>query len=164
MPMITFPESSFFVEKRAAALPAPAEVRSLNEATENLRATDISRPIPVAIPSLQLLVKYGQGISIAEIETHIFLRKQLQHHSIPIPEVFGYAQDGDQIFLYMALIEGETLQQRFASLNETERQAVCAELKCMVQTWRQVLAQSDDDLYIGNKNDSTGSCLIPAIW
>lgn len=148
MPVKIFPRSSFFVEKRAAALPLPGEIRSLNEATGHLYATNFNRPTPVTIPSLKLLVKYGTTVSIAEIETQIFLHEQLQRH-VPIPEVFGYDQDGGQTFLYMALIEGDTLQERFANLTEVERQVVCAELRQMVSIWRQDLRQDDGDSYIG---------------
>lgn len=69
----------------------------------------------------------------------------------------------------MALMEGETLQERFANLTETERQAVCAELRGMVYTWRRVLTQDEADKYIGAHSllkpllsFSQGAHLIPA--
>lgn len=145
----SFPESSFFLEQRAAALPSPAEVRSINQATGNLRASLFNRPTPVIIPSLGLFVKYGADVTLAEIETQIFMRERLQDHNVPIPEVFGHAQNGGQRFIYMALMEGETFQERFANLVETERQAVCAELRGMVATWQRVLTQDEADRYIG---------------
>lgn len=40
------------------------------------------------------------------------------------------------LFTYMFLINGESLQERWADMNEKERQAVCSELKYMVKAWR----------------------------
>jgi hypothetical protein len=56
-----FPESTFFTENRAAALPKPDEIRAINKATRTgeFRATLFNRPLPVKMESLGLLVKYG---------------------------------------------------------------------------------------------------------
>jgi hypothetical protein len=48
----------------------------------------------------------------------------------------------------MALIESDSLQARFHALSETERQAICKELRSMVNTWR-TLEQSKDFQYVG---------------
>lgn len=153
MSVVTFPESSFFIEQRAPALPSPAQIRALNKKTGHLRATYFDRPIPVSLPSLGLFIKYGGDVTFTEADTQIFVYKQLRQldYPIPIPEVFGYAEDGGQRFIYMALMEGKTLQERFAKLTEMELQAICAELKGMVDAWRRVLKQDPADLYIGNE-------------
>ena len=39
---------------------------------------------------------------------------------VPVPEVFGWVEDGDQVFIYMSLIKGEILEQRWGVLNEEE--------------------------------------------
>lgn len=145
--MINLLESSFFKEQRASALPSPAEVRALNRQTGRGL-----RPVPVSIPSLGLLVKYGQDVTFTEVETQVFIHEQLRNHHVPTPEVFGYAEDEGQRFIYMALMEGDSLQERFAKLTEVERRAVCAELRGMVDTWRRVLEQDQADLYIGNEH------------
>lgn len=153
-------ESSFFKEQRAPALPSPAEIRALNEKTGHLRAADFDSPVPVSIPSLGLLVKYGSDVTWAEVETQISVHELLRSHQVPIPEVFGYAEDGGQRFLYMAMMEGVTLQERFARLTETERRAVCAELRVMVDTWRSVMKQDQANLYIGNEHSFSSSALF----
>jgi predicted Fe-S protein YdhL (DUF1289 family) len=48
----------------------------------------------------------------------------------------------------MSLIEGETLQERWADMNEDERRAVCEELKRAVKVWK-ALEQDKHDRYIG---------------
>lgn len=150
--VINFLESSFFKEQRAPALPSPAEIRALNKKTGHSRATNFNRPVPVSIPSLGLLVKYGTDVTPTEAETQTFIREKLRDHDVPIPEVFGHAEDGGQRFIYMALMEGDTLQERFAKMTDMERRVVCAELRRMVDTWRKVLKQDQADLYIGNKH------------
>ncbi|GKT64343.1 phosphotransferase enzyme family protein [Colletotrichum tofieldiae] len=50
----------------------------------------------------------------------------------------------------MSLVEGDTLQARFGSLDESERQAICEEVRAMVNAWR-ALAQDDPDRYNGQR-------------
>lgn len=68
--------------------------------------------------------------------------------NVPIPEVLGWTEDGGQVFIYMALVEGEILERRWRVLNEKEREAVWKEFNAMVKTWRS-LKQSNRALYVG---------------
>lgn len=104
---------------------------------------------PVRISSLGLLVKYGVEVTVAEAETQRMLFEKLQGQ-VPVPEIFGWAEDGDEIFIYMALIHGDTLQDRWSSMNPDERTAICNELAFMVKAWR-VLKQDRDAPYIGEQ-------------
>lgn len=141
-----FSQSSFFQERRAPALPSPAQIRALNEASGHCRAASLKHPPPVIVPSLGLAVKYGADVTIAEVEAQVLMRERLQGR-VPVPEVFGWAEDGGQKFIYMSLVEGDTLQARFSTMNEGERQAVCKELRSMVDAWRALTQESDR--YIG---------------
>lgn len=76
------------------------------------------------------------------------LHEQLKDQ-VPIPRVFARAKDGGQVFIYMSLIEGATLQERWSDINEDERQSVCEELKHMVKVWR-ALEQDSHGHYIGS--------------
>lgn len=69
---------------------------------------------------------------------------------MPVPEVFGWADDDGERFHYMSLVNGETLLVRWSSMNDNERRAVCNELKHMAKQWR-ALSQDGPDPYIGNK-------------
>ncbi|RMJ24444.1 Phosphotransferase enzyme family [Aspergillus sp. HF37] len=115
----TISDSSFFREHRASTLPTPAEVWAINEESGNIR----------------------------EAETQNMVYKQLKG-KVPVPEVFGWTEDGGQVFIYMSLIGGEPLEQRWGALNDEEREAVCKELNGMVKAWRS-LEQPDQDLYVG---------------
>ncbi|GIK04904.1 hypothetical protein Aspvir_009002 [Aspergillus viridinutans] len=146
--MQIFPESSFFKERRADALPSPADVRAINEGSGDPSATSFNCPPPAMIPSLGLVVKYGADITIAEAQTQIMLREQLQNR-VPVPEVFGWAEDAGQTFIYMSFVEGETLMERWGDLNEDEIRAICGELGHYMKMIR-TLEQDLDVPYIGS--------------
>ncbi|OBS23315.1 hypothetical protein FPOA_03864 [Fusarium poae] len=144
---VQFSQSGFFRDARAPALPLPEEVRSLNEASGDLRARYDDHPTPLIIRSLGLVVKYGTEVTAAELEAQRFVHEQLQGQ-VPVPEVFAWAEDAGQGFIYMDLIEGDTLQSRFKNMDLTERDDVCAELRSMVNAWRG-LTQDDPEPYVG---------------
>jgi predicted Ser/Thr protein kinase len=72
---------------------------------------------------------------------------------VPVPEVYGWSENGCQVFIYMALIEGDTLEQRWAGMKEDERLSVCAELRRMSKKWR-VLQHDQVELCIGTSSAS----------
>ncbi|PYH71563.1 phosphotransferase family protein [Aspergillus vadensis CBS 113365] len=146
--MKILPESSFFQEGRAPALPSPAEVRALNLKTGNVAATSFNYPPSVIIPSLGLAVKYGLSVSIVEAQTLIMLREKFQG-GIPVPEIFSWTEDNGQTFIYMSLIEGSTLADRCGSLDDDEKRALCKEVHRFVELLR-TLEQDPRDKYIGN--------------
>ena len=152
--MKVFSESSFFKEKRARALPAPADIRAINEKSGKRGSQSLDCPPPVILPSLGLVVKYGIDVTVAEAETQIMLKEQLRGR-VPVPEVFGWAKDGKQTFVYMSLIEGETLAARWGDLSHDEKAAICGELRHLLKMLR-ALKQDPNDQYIG-KIPSMGS-------
>jgi hypothetical protein len=143
----TIPDSTFFKENRASTLPTPAEVRAINEGSGDICGTSFNRPPPVKFSSLGLIVKYGADVTVTEAETQIMVYKRL-NGKVPVPEVFGWTEDGGQGFIYMSLIKGETLMQRWGALNDEERVAVCKELNGMVKAWRS-LEKPDQVPYVG---------------
>jgi hypothetical protein len=143
----TICDSRLFSEHQASTLPTPAEVRAINEESGNIRGTRFNRAPPVKFPSLGLIVKYGADTTVTEAKTQNMVYRQL-NGKVPVPEVFGWTEDDGQVFIYMALIRGETLEQRWSALNNEEREAVCKELNSMVKTWRS-LKQPDQVLYVG---------------
>jgi hypothetical protein len=126
-------------------LPSAAEVRSLNEATGHYRAKDEDYPVPLILPSMGLVVKYGTNVTLAELEGQLLVYEQLQG-VVPVPEVFAWTEDGGQGFLYMDLVDGDTLQSRFRRMSVAEREVICAELKTMVNAWRGL---SQPEPYVG---------------
>lgn len=53
-----------------------------------------------------------------------------------MPEVFGWAEDGGQIFVYVALVDGNTLMERRESLNDGEKRAIFNELHRLIKLLR----------------------------
>lgn len=86
-------------------------------------------------------------MTLTEVQTQVAIREQFRTE-VPTPEVFGWAQDGGQGFIYMALVDGDPLYERWKGMNEDERLSVCAQVRKMVGAWRS-LVQDDDDPYIG---------------
>ncbi|KAK2592984.1 hypothetical protein QQS21_009312 [Conoideocrella luteorostrata] len=150
-PAASWNSSSFFREKRADAFPSPDEIRALNRELGDIRAEDFYRPPPVRIPALGLLVKYGADVTVHEAKTQLIIREKLLGH-VPIPEVFGWAMDGGQGFIYMQLVQGETLEDRWHVLDEADRRSVCGQLRTMVATWSSLPQDDQDDhgSYIGS--------------
>lgn len=157
------PNSSFFRERRAPALPSPAEIRAVNQ--HSGKEVGFNRSPPVEIRSLGLFVKYGADVTITEAETQIMLQQRFQGR-LPVPEVFGWAQDAGQTFVYMALIEGETLMARWGSLDDNEKQAIFKELHFLIKLLR-TLKQDAQDQYIGMSAVSYSYLffnLLPNTW
>lgn len=146
--MSIFTDSAFFRERRAAALPTPAQVRALNEKNRGEDQINFDRPPPVKIESLGLFIKYGTHVTVAEIQTQMMIRTELRGR-VPVPEVFGWTQDQGQTFLYMSLVNGDPLHQRWPDMTRDERSQICAELRWTASAWRS-LSQNGNGCYIGS--------------
>ncbi|KAI0101771.1 phosphotransferase enzyme family protein [Nemania sp. FL0031] len=149
--MKIFTNSAFFRERRAEALPTPARVRELNEENNGGKPKiTFDRPPAVKIESLGLFIKYGRWVTVTEIQTQMMVREKLLRR-VPTPEVFGWTQDQGQTFLYMSLVDGGPLHERWPTMTRDERLQICAELREMVDAWRS-LKQGESDCYIGSVN------------
>jgi predicted Ser/Thr protein kinase len=67
---------------------------------------------------------------------------------VHVPEVYGWDEDDNQGFIYMELIAGDPLMQRWGAMTEEERISVCGELKLMARAWR-TLEHDGKGTYIG---------------
>ncbi|KAI0808798.1 kinase-like domain-containing protein [Xylaria sp. FL0064] len=145
--METFLDTSFFREKRAALLPTPAQIRALNEKNgKNGGVVSFDWPPPVKIEALGLFVKYGTRVTVTEGQTQVWIREKLQG-IVDVPEVFGWAQDQGQTFLYMSLVDGDPLSERWPCMTTQERLTICGELRSAVSAWRN-LRQDEGTCYI----------------
>lgn len=144
---IVFRNSSFFTQQDAAcALPSPAEVRAAAELMDTGHRGP-RHPRPVWFSSLNLVVKYGCEITIAEGQC-LWVIKRLLLDTIPVPEVYGWCRDGDEVFIYMQMVRGPTLEARWESLTTEERVDVCEQLRQMVGALAQ-LEQDPEDQFVG---------------
>lgn len=134
--------SSYFATERGHKhLPTPAEVtaRSLD-----FRTTP--RPRPVKLEHLDLIVKFGPCMVIEEALCLRMLRENVP--VVPVPEVYGWKVEEGCVFIYMELIRGETLLDRWDHLSDQERSSVCAQLNGIVSALREV-EQDPTDPHIG---------------
>ena len=134
-----FKESTYFLRNGPeSSLPLPAEVRA-NQGQGQYG--------PVQFESLNLLVKYGKDITVAEGQCLWALRRFLPSQ-VPVPEVYGWCEDNGEIFVYMELVKGVTLEKKWESLSEQEREIICDQLRVMSLSLRN-LQQDPKDQFVG---------------
>jgi hypothetical protein len=142
---MVFRESLYFKEN-AGDLPTPEEIR--RKAAEVYGpSSKCQRPPPVRFEDLQLLVKYGSAITVAEAQCLRYFNKHMKDR-VPTPELFGWCCDQGETFIYMQLISGETLEEAWTSISEEEKTAICGQLRGYVKAWRE-LRQESEPYYIG---------------
>ncbi|KAF2033336.1 phosphotransferase family protein [Setomelanomma holmii] len=72
---------------------------------------------------------------------------------IPVPEVYGWRvleQEGKtrEVFIYMQLVQGPTLEQQWPELSATDKQTICSDLRAKVSCLRS-LQDSESQQVIG---------------
>jgi hypothetical protein len=148
---IVFRDSSFFTQLNTPSLPSPAEVRTSVNANDT-RSHDHNRAQLVRFTSLNLMVKYGCTVTIAEGQCLWALRHLLRDF-VPVPDIYGWCRDGNEAFLYMQLISGPTLEERWQTLDTKEKASVCEQL-CQIVEALSLLQQDPNDQFIGKQSCS----------
>ncbi|KAM5477064.1 hypothetical protein MauCBS54593_000335 [Microsporum audouinii] len=141
---VDFLDSSFFTTKPGhRSLPTPAEVIARSPKFHTHPS-----PPPVRFEHLDLIVKCGPYVVVEEALCLRMLQKTFAK-KVPVPEVYGWRVEGRDVFIYMELIRGETLQDRWDHLTDQERSSICGQLKEIVSTFRKV-EQDPTDPFIGS--------------
>jgi hypothetical protein len=112
--------------------PTPEHVRSFSKPP--------LRPHVVRFEDLGLIVKFGPDISTLEAINLWAVRRALGD-VIPVPEVYGWRvveRDGEssEVFIYMQLVQGLTLEQRWTELSAIEKQGISSDLRTMTSCFR----------------------------
>lgn len=137
-----FADSSFF-RMTNQSLPTLAQVKALS----NGLYTD-PQPNPVIFEDLNLLVKLGRNVKVSEAQC-LWMIKRVLHDQVPVPEVFGWRVDENgYVFIYMELIRGQTLNDRWDDLDHLDKAALSDQLCDIVKALR-LLEQDPSDQYIG---------------
>lgn len=150
--------SSFF--QHHSQLPSPEEVRSRARSQYlagthwgwKLRGVSTgynAHPAPAVFEfkNISLFVKWGSDVRITEGQSLYAIRNSCGD-SVPVPEIYGWRKDGDEMFLYMEAIHGKTLEEIWPTLNEDNRLCICNELQTILHNLRQ-LKQDPLDRFIG---------------
>jgi hypothetical protein len=65
-----------------------------------------------------------------------------------VPELYAWRVDGGHVFIYMELIYGEPLRDRWDSLPVAERTAICIHLREIVTSLREI-RQDPSEHFVG---------------
>ncbi|KAJ5189992.1 Aminoglycoside phosphotransferase [Penicillium cf. griseofulvum] len=150
-------DSQFF--KRFTKLPTPEEVRSQAKAQhlagvcpDDRKTFSITgpyvRPPPVIFKDLGLFVKWGSAARISEAQCLYTIGQLLKDH-VPVPEIYGWREDGGQTFIYMEYLHAQTLEQVWDKLEPNDRVSICCELRTIFSNLRH-LEQKPAESFIGN--------------
>lgn len=146
-------DSSFF--DKWSQLPPPIQVREKAKtqvtSLDNRKVLSYAgrhiRPPPAVFEDMGLVVKWGVAVGIPEAQS-IYAIYRLMKGRVPVPEVYGWRTDGDEKFIYMQYVRGQTLEEGWDSLEHDEHGAVCHQLRTIFDNLRQ-LEQDPSDLFIG---------------
>ncbi|KAE8151679.1 kinase-like domain-containing protein [Aspergillus avenaceus] len=141
-----FLDSTFF-KTPGQQLPTPAQVRALSP--------DIHthpQPKPIVFRNPNIFVKFGRYVTVAEAQCLWMVRQAFQG-TVPVPELFGWRVDNEgYVFIYMELIEGQTLLDGWEDLQSTDKEAMRNQLCDIIGSLRHLTQTST---YIGSINRQT---------
>ncbi|RMD42157.1 hypothetical protein DV735_g2944, partial [Chaetothyriales sp. CBS 134920] len=155
-PTLTFHQSSFFTRNGPNVhLPSPRDVLAKHAADQDQRQASIQGRVhyrPAFFESLGLAVKFGKDPKVTLAEGHCLWALRHYAPDIPVPEIYGWATEGDQIFLYMEMVKGVMLESCWESLSRPERTSVCEQLRSIIDRVRQLRQDPADDPFLGSVN------------
>ncbi|KAF2801404.1 uncharacterized protein BDZ99DRAFT_528512 [Mytilinidion resinicola] len=130
---ITFQDSTWAkTHGLTRSLPSPGEVRALFPGLGLHSFQKVAK-----FEELDLVVKFGDRVHVSEA---ICLRtvKRLFSSQVPVPEVYGWRVEGHHVYLYMQLIRGPTLLERWPTMDYQDKQSVCSHLHFILQALRSI--------------------------
>jgi len=89
---------------------------------------------------LGLVVKFGQRITTTEA-INLWVVHRIFQEAVPVPELYGWRVlekegRGRYVFIYMQLIQGPTLLERWPELSCADKRTICTDLRAMVSSLR----------------------------
>lgn len=130
-----FHDSSFFRQNPSRHLPTPAFILE--------RQSKLGSGI-VKFEDMDMVVKYGPSsyLRLEEAQTMHALMRAFPEAEVPVPEVFGWRTYRDYNFIYMSLIKGPTLRQAWPSLTKPDKEAISAEVSCIIAALQRMTGNS----------------------
>ncbi|OTA99099.1 hypothetical protein M426DRAFT_68456 [Hypoxylon sp. CI-4A] len=142
VPNMDFHDTAFFQTSRPEAhvpqLPTPAVIR---------KAHSIAHPVAqgtIRFEALNLFVKFGPPYFVRREEALALraMNKAFPDNRVPTPELYGWKEDEGDIFIYMSLVRGSTLQGAWDSLTRDDKESICTQLSQIVVALREIEAPS----------------------
>jgi hypothetical protein len=121
--------------------PSPAEVRA------NPLLRDTLGSCTTRFDSLNIVVKYRSRVTGSEAYCLHALR-QLLPDEVPVRDVYAWCEDGGEVFIYMELIRGVTLESQWGLLSDHAKKEVCKQLRNAVDGLRK-LQQDPSEQFLG---------------
>lgn len=131
-PEMDFVDSSFFSGDSSRQLPTPATL--LQE--YGGRQTRV-----IKIEHLNMVVKtnHESKLRLEELQAIWAIRQAFPNGEIPVPEIFGWRRHCGQIFIYMSLVQGETLQDAWPGLTAADKRSLQNQLRAIVGSLRRLI-------------------------
>ncbi|EXJ54295.1 hypothetical protein A1O7_09633 [Cladophialophora yegresii CBS 114405] len=118
-----------------AKLPSTAEIESSQEILTERTAAKVVALGP------HFVAKYGKGIDLEEGQTMIFVKQRAQ---VPVPTVYAlYHEDGKNVII-MERIHGQTMEERWPTLTNAEKNLVATQLKECLRRMRSIMLMNGD--------------------
>ncbi|KAH1559497.1 hypothetical protein KXX28_007390, partial [Aspergillus fumigatus] len=95
-----------------------------------------------------LFVKWGSSVQISEAQC-LFAVHQFLQGDVPVPEVYGWRTKGNEAYIYMEYVNGQSLEQAWPSMGCEDKAGISRELRTIFQRLRQV-EQDPEDPFVGN--------------
>jgi aminoglycoside phosphotransferase (APT) family kinase protein len=96
---------------------------------------------------MKLVVKYGPSLSIAEGQCLWAIQKSIGQE-VPVPEVYDWCRHRNDVFIYMQLVEGQTLEDAWDTLAENDRTQIHQQLRHILTSLRS-LRQASHESFLG---------------
>jgi hypothetical protein len=94
-----------------------------------------NRPLAM-FDELDLVVKFGDCVNVSEALALRAVRETFARR-VPVPEVYGWKREGRKVYLYMELIRGPTLLERWGHMSSADKHSVCDHLRAILQALRE---------------------------
>ena len=141
-----FADTAFFRDNgKEAKLPSPKAVRQ--RAEQLALKTRSIKPHCVPFASQRLFVKYGRNVKLSQGLVLWAIRHYLRGR-VPVPEVYGWCRDSGEVFVYMELIEGPTLENIKDTLQRKDLLHIAGQLREVVLAFRS-LRQAPGEHFLG---------------
>lgn len=140
-------DSTFFQRNPGVELPHPQDVRMAHSLLTKQQDLHPEAPHIVRYPEYSLCVKYSRRVKLLEAQAFYLVNRYLK--DFPAPEIYGWRKDGDDVFLFMELIDGQNLSDVWDSLSECEKTDVCVAVKNRVLSPLATLRQIPNQKCVG---------------
>lgn len=102
----------------------------------------------IKLEELGLAVKFGHTsyVRLEEVQTMRAIKHAFSQDEVPVPEVFGWRKYNGQNFIYMSLVEGQTMREAWHSFQEADKESLCVQLSNIASALRQIARDTPTNL------------------